>query len=339
MTTQNIVKYTETRIGNNSQLQQFIQEAKNVANVIFPETLPFNDRYTRLGCEVVTVDPENTKHVYKNESGSYCLHLSKLNEIAKAAKIRVVDSKILERRVDETGRVTFISHQVTVQYRTVSGEMITESYNGKYDYYNDLATKTEANTKQRRKHAEALAESNALTRAFTKVIPQLPSSFSKSDFGKPFLIPYVEEDKDALLEEFSPEERAEIKKDLARRKLGIGSQLFGSQPTQQGVTPTPKTGAPAAGAPAADTVDATVVEESTGSDDQPTPAERAEAWRNEKQESRTNEIMRLIEVKGWKHPKGYAVTAAMVNKSSLDKQVSRLEELYSMPDMQEEETL
>ncbi|MBS4034360.1 MAG: hypothetical protein KGZ85_07855 [Ignavibacterium sp.] len=324
MSTQ-LVKLTEERIGNNNQLQKFVQQARTIANVVFPETLPFSDKYCRLGAEIVTVNPNDDKQVYQNESGGYCLHLSKLNEIAKAAKIRVVGSRILERKVDETGRVTFISHEVTVQYRTVSGEMIKESYTGKYDYFNDAATKSEKQTKSRRKHAEALAESNALTRAFNKVLPQLPQSFNKKDFDKPFLIPYVEEDKNALLSEFSPEEQKSIKKELARQKLGIVDTIYQS-------------GSPANNSRQVE--EAVVTEEVTEAPKTETPPNEdpgfiSETYREAPQNERTEKILQLIELKKFQDPKGTPFTQARIEQSPLDSQIKFIKKLLEMPDAEE----
>ena len=318
-----LVKLTEEKIGNNNQLQQFVLQAKTVANVIFPETLPFTDKYCRLGAEVVTVNANNDKHVYKNESGGYCLHLSKLNEIAKAAKIRVVGSRILERKTDETGRVTFISHEVSVQYRTVSGEMITESYTGKYDYFNDLATKSDGQTKSRRKHAEALAESNALTRAFNKVLPQLPQSFKSSDFDKPFLIPYVEEDKNALLSEFSPDEQKEIKKELARKKLGIMDTIYSPS---IGRTQTETT------APASETTsniqEANVIEEKPMFTPQEKAKMDAETYKDAPQKERTEKILVLCKLKEMKNTNGSEITAAQIEKQTVENQIKFIEKLF-----------
>ena len=318
-----LVKLTEEKIGNNNQLQAFVQQAKAVANVIFPETLPFTDKYCRLGAEVVTVNAENDKHVYKNESGGYCLHLSKLNEIAKAAKIRVVGSRILERKTDETGRVTFISHEVSVQYRTVSNEMITESYTGKYDYFNDAATKSEGQTKSRRKHAEALAESNALTRAFNKVLPQLPQSFTKEDFKKPFLVPYVEEDKNALLSEFSPDEQKEIKKELARKKLGIMDTIYSPS---IGRTQTENT------APASENT--SNIQEANVIEEKPmfTPEEKAkldaETYKDSPQKERTEKILTLCKLKEMKNTNGSEITAAQIEKQTVENQIKFIEKLF-----------
>lgn len=327
----NIIEFTKQRIDNNNQLQTFVQQARTVANVIFPETLPFSDKYNKLGAEIVTVDAKNSNHVYKNESGGFCLHLSKLNEIAKAAKIRVIGSKILERKTDETGRVTFISHQVTVQYRTISGEMISESYTGKYDYFNDLATKSDGQTKSRRKHAEALAESNALYRAFNKVLPQLPQSFKEHEFSKPFLIPYVEEDKNAMLAEFTEEEQKQLKKELYRKRMGLVDEQMYPQNNVAPALPESKN------ENISDANFTDLPQEQNG----PSKAEQnkiiADEFRNVPQTERTTKIMNLIKLKGWKHPKGAIVTSTMIEKATIDDQINRIEEMLNMPDEVEEE--
>ena len=323
-----LVKFTTQRIGDNSQLQLFVQQARQVANVIFPETLPFSNKYNKLGAEVVTIDPSNERHVYKNESGTLCLHLSKINEIAKAAKIRVTDSRILERKTDTDGRVTFISHQVTVQYRIVTGEMITESYTGKYDYFNDLATKSEGQTKSRRKHAEALAESNALYRAFNKVLPQLPGSFKRDELTKPFLIPYVEEDTNSLLEEFDPEERREIKKQMARQKLLNMGKIY-DEPTLPKPVPTPQ-----------NVEDAKVISPEPvpvhqvlqQSESTPTNKDLSEEYRNSPQEARSKKILELVKQTGYKDPRGAEITNSRISKMSVGDQIRFIEILFDALD-------
>jgi hypothetical protein len=319
-----LAKFIEQKINSNNQLQKFVQEARAVANVVFPETLPFSDKYCKLGAEMITVDANNDKHVYPNESGGFCLHLSKLNEIAKAAKIRTVDSRILERKVDERGNVIFISHQVTVSYRTITGEMIRESYTGKYDYFNDLASKKEGQVKSRRKHAEALAESNALTRAFNKVLPQLPQSFSKTDFSKPFLVPYVIDDKEALLADLPKEDQATLKKELARQRLNLTDTIYNAPPKQQvedatySVLPDEKTSQK----PSHD------AEEDRRAKNKIIAGEFKDAPQSE----RTDKILNLIKIKGWKHPEKptVVITAAIIERATVEQQIARIEELLNM---------
>lgn len=333
-----IVHLTKERIGDNDKLQTFVQHARAVANVIFPETLPFSDKYCRLGAEVVTVDANNDKHVYQNESGGFCLHLSKLNEIAKAAKIRVIGSRILERKVDERGQVTFISHEVTVQYRTVSGEMITEAYTGKYDYFNDLANKKEGQVKSRRKHAEALAESNALTRAFNKVLPQLPQNFKKTDFDKPFLIPFVTEDKELLIQDLPKEDQIAIKRDLARKRLGLTEAIY----------PTPSETIPPL-SKAEDLPNTPYSEVTNGSGNGNKPPEDAQiidatpelSWEEKNailakefkdvpQSERTEKILNLCKLTGTKNKSGAPVSAKQVEVKTPEEQVSFIEKLLNM---------
>lgn len=324
---QELIKFAEEKIKDNVQLQTFISKARAVANVVFPETLPFNNPYTRLGCEVVTVDPENEKHVYKNESGQLTLHLQKINEIAKAAKIRVVDSRILERKSDETGKVVFISHQIKVQYRTIYGEDIVEAYTGKYDYYRDHDKyNSEKQIKQRRSHAEGLAESNAMWRAFNKVLPQLESSFTKEQLKKPFLIPYVEDDKDAALRDLPAEDQIILKRERARKSLGLAQEIY----------PAPQSSA----AEAAAVEEAVYTETATAT----IPAElspeeinriNAETFLDAPQKERTEKILALIKIKGFKS-NGNPITPARIEKGEVKDQVKFIEKLLNLPDDESE---
>jgi len=202
--------------------------------------------------------------------------------------------------------------------------MITESYTGKYDYFNDLSTKKEGQVKSRRKHAEALAESNALTRAFNKVLPQLPQSFQPNELEKPFLIPYVEEDKNAVLRDLPVEDQKIIKNELARKRLGLMDTIY----------------APPAGSEASPTrtqvQEAEVVEE-----EKPkfTPEEeihlQVETYRDVPQKERTEKILTLIKLKQFEDPKGGTFTASRIEKNTLDKQLQFMEKLLNLPDAEE----
>lgn len=334
---QALIKLTEERINTNTALSNFIEKAKAISIPLFPETVQFTDRALKYGAAVVTVNTSldqygNNKDVYKNESGSYCLHLTKLNEIAQQANIQIVESRIMERRVDETGKVTFINHQVRGRLRSVDGSIKEAVVTGKYDYFRDVESlgKGDPQNKQvkgRRKHAEALAESNALTRLYNKMIAQIPQSFTLDELKKPFLIPYVIEDRDELLKELPPDVQNKVKEDLVRKRLGIASEIYGG--------------------PAKEIENATV----TIIDDEDAPAQPAtpgvskeeenkilaNEFRQSTQPERTDKIMNLIKRKGWKHPSGVQVTSKMIDKADLETQIKRIEELLNMPDSDAEE--
>lgn len=326
MSSQALIKFTEQKIGSNQQLQSFVQEARKVANVIFPETVSFSDQYAKLGVEIVTVNINNSKEVYKNESGGYCMHLSKLNEIAKAAKIRVTDSRILERKTDDSGKVTFISHQVKVSYRTVSGEMIEEVFTGKYDYFRDSDKfNSEKQIKQRRSHAEALAESNALYRAFNKVLPQLSTSFSAPELAKPFLVPFVEDDMNAMIADLPAEDQIQLKKELTRKRMGLTEGIYPSA-SPQTQKPRPASSDTTESNPGSDQYnadDAQVIEEQSA---QIPPEEQAkitaEEFRNSPQDIRTKKILDLVKETNYNDPNSVAITESRIEKQSLDNQIT-----------------
>lgn len=333
---QALIKLTEERINNNTALSNFIEKAKAITIPLFPETVQFTDTALKYGAAVVTVNTQldsygNNRDVYKNESGGYCLHLSKLNEIAQQAGIQIIDSRILERKVDENGRVTFINHQVKGRMKSVDGSIKEAVVTGKYDYFRDYEKYIDRNGKRldkmiasRRNHAEALAESNALSRLFTKLIAQIPTNFTLDELKKPFLIPYVIEDKDELLKQLPEVDQLAIKKDLIRKRLGIADLIYG---TPEQINKQVKQ---------IEEANVTVIEEEKKTEPYLTPEEEnkfnAETFRESPQKERTEIILKLIGKKKWKHPAGVQVTASMIEKATIDTQIQRIEELLNIPD-------
>lgn len=340
---QALIKLTEERINTNTALSNFIEKAKAISIPLFPETVQFTDKALKYGAAVVTVNTTldqygNNKDVYKNESGSYCLHLTKLNEIAQQAGIQIIDSRIMERRVDETGKVTFINHQVRGRLRSVDGSIKDAVVTGKYDYFRDVESlgKGDPQNKQvkgRRKHAEALAESNALTRLYNKMIAQIPQSFTLKELDKPFLIPYVIEDKDELLKELPPDVQSKVKEDLVRKRLGIANEIYPGTPSTQREI---------------ENVNVTVIDDddSPANTVQQQPQEQkmtkeeeckilADEFKGVPQSERTEKILNLIQRKGWKHPQGHVITAAIIEKTPLERQIERIYELLMLPDSEE----
>lgn len=337
MKNQALIKLTEERINTNNQLAEFVEKAKAVTNPLFPETVQFTEPSLKFGASIVSIDTTldtkgNNRDVYKNESGGYCLHLSKLNEIAHNAGLQITDSRILERKTDEQGRVTYINHQVKWRLKSVDGSIKEGVATGKYDYFNDLNTKSEGMVKSRRKHAEALAESNALTRAYNKAIAKLPQSFTLDELKKPFLIPYVIEDKNELLKDLPKEDQLAIKKELARKRLGISDSIY---PTSPG--------------PAGKQVEEAVVTEVVETEDVKSETEKkgmsqeeinhinAETFGQKEvsQQERTEQILRLIKLKGYNDPNNIAITEKRIANQSVESQVKFMEKLLNMPDAAE----
>ena len=333
MKNQALIKLTEERINTNNQLAEFVEKAKAVTNPLFPETVQFTEPSLKFGASIVSIDTSGTRDIYKNESGGYCLHLSKLNEIAHNAGLQITDSRILERKTDEQGRVTYINHQVKWRLKSVDGSIKEGVATGKYDYFNDLNTKSEGMVKSRRKHAEALAESNALTRAYNKAIAKLPQSFTLEELKKPFLIPYVIEDKNELLKDLPKEDQLAIKKELARKRLGISDAIY---PTSPG--------------PAAKQVEEAVVteieNENSTSDVQKEVGNKtlsqeeinhinAETFLTAPQAERTEKILALIKIKGYKDANNIAITPKRIENQTKEAQVNFIEKLLNLPDENE----
>lgn len=348
-TTQNnksaLLKLTDERISDNNSLVSFVDKAKVVTIPLFPETVQFTDPAMKFGAAIVSVDLNldsygNNKDVYKNESGGYCLHLSKINEIAQQAGVQITDSRILERKVDEQGRVTFIEHQVRGRMRSVDGSIKEDVATGKYDYFRDRekyvkkdGTLIEGMIKSRRSHAEALAESNAKTRLFNKLVAKLPSSFTLDELKKPFLIPYVIEDKDAIIKDLPLEEQARIKTEVARKRLGLVNEIYpqGKQVEEAQVITQPS-----------NTESMNQVSDAQVIDEKPlfTPEEKAhidaETYRDAPQKERTERIVTLYKLKGIRNKDNSEITAQQVEKASIEKQIEAIEKLLLTPDAVEE---
>lgn len=338
MKNQALIKLTEERINTNNQLAEFVERAKAVTTPLFPETVQFTEPSLKFGASIVSIDTAidqkgSNRDIYKNESGGFCLHLSKLNEIAHNAGLQITDSRILERKTDEHGRVTYINHQVKWRLKSVDGSIKEGVATGKYDYFNDLNTKSEGMVKSRRKHAEALAESNALTRAYNKAIAKLPQSFTLEELKKPFLIPYVIEDKNELLKDLPKEDQLAIKKELARKRLGISDAIYPSSP-----------------GPAGKQVEEAVVTEikndNSTSDVQKEVGNKtlsqeeinhinAETFLTAPQAERTEKILALIKIKGYKDANNIAITPKRIENQTKEAQVNFIEKLLNLPDENE----
>ena len=339
-----LIKLTDVRINDNTSLSAFIDNAKAVTIPLFPETVQFTDSALKYGAAIVSVNLNldqygSNKDIYKNESGGYCLHLSKINEIAQQSGVQITDSRILERKVDERGRVTFIEHQVKGRMRSVDGSIKEDVATGKYDYFRDLekyvkkdGTAITGMINSRRSHAEALAESNAKTRLFNKLVAKLPSSFTLDELKKPFLIPYVIEDKNELLKDLPKETQQKIKEEVARKRLGLMDDIY----------PAKKVIEEAQVVTADEDQSMHQVSEANIVEEKPmfTPAEKAkmdaETYKDAPQKERTEKIVTLYKLKGIRNKDNSEITAHQVEKASIDKQIEAIEKLLLTPDYSEE---
>lgn len=353
MKNQALIKLTEERINTNNQLVEFIERAKTVTIPLFPETVQFTDIALKYGAAIVSVDLNldqygSNRDIYKNESGGYCLHLTKLNEISQQSGLQIIDSRVLERRVDEKGRVTYIEHQVKWKMRSVDGSIKEGTATGKYDYFRDLEkyiSKKDGKPldnmiKSRRSHAEALAESNALTRAYNKAIAKLPQSFTLDELKKPFLIPYVIEDKEELLKGLSKEDQAQIKRELARNRLGLINTIYPAVNAPKG-QPDSKQVEEAIITEIENDASTSTVQNKVGSKtltQEEVNHIQAETFLQPevKQEERTQQILTLIKLKGYKDANNIPITQKRIENQDVKSQVKFIERLLNMPDEADE---
>jgi len=344
-----LLDLTKTQINSNEALQTFVNRARELTIPLFPETVQFTDSALKYGAAIVTVDTNldgygNNKDIYKNETGGFCLHLTKINEIAQQAGVTVTDSRILERKVDELGGVVFIEYQVRGKLRSVDGSVKEDVATGKYDYHRDCQKYISKKNGEplinminsRRSHAEALAESNAKTRLYNKMLAKLPSSFTLQELQKPFLIPYVLEDKNEILKDLDPQDQRILRFQLAQKRLGIAESVFGGPESK----------------PVEDVEPLSVENEiphnlsnGNGNNTPPNPPVQnqaptlnpdedpeilAEEYRDQSQAVRTEKILTLIKVLDYKDPNGASFNEARIANNSLDGQINFLKKLFTL---------
>ncbi len=336
MTTTALTKISEEIISSNEQMHNFLEKVKTVTIPLFPDTLNFVRPEFKLSATVVSVDTNvdrngNNRDLYKTENGQYALHLNKLNEISKAAGVRITDSRILERKIDDKGRVTYVLYQVKGYVKGIDGSIKEDVATGKYDYYRDLEKyASEKQIKGRRGHAEALAESNAKTRLFNKLVTKLPQSFTLAELKKPFLVPCVIEDKNELLKDLDPETQKQIKAEYARKQLGLASQIYpdlhNAAPEQRQIEETSATvvdNEPEAPTPTAP-VDPAVKDNSIF----------AEEFRTQPQSVRTQKILEMVSKTNYIDPRGGSITVSRIERQPVDNQIAFLKKLFDIYDEQ-----
>lgn len=352
--TTEVLSLTKEVIDSNDKLQTFIEKAKSLTIPLLPETIQFADSSLKYGLALVSVDLKldqygNNRDIYKNSDGTYCLHLSKTNEIRQQSGLQIVDSRPIERKVDENGQALLIIHQVKGRLRSVDGSIKEDVATGKYDYFRDKAKYLKRDGSEitgminsRRAHAEAIAESNAMTRLFNKMLAKLPSGFTLDELKKPFLVPYVLEDKDELIKDLPADEQVKLKIEVARKRLGLANDIYPASPVSPVV---PEYQAPinndykpdTSGKPEPE--EAQIVEEQTGIDKAEENKILAKEFRQTSQKERTEKILTLIKLKDYKDPNGIAITVSRIEKQSLDNQIIFIEKLLNLSDSSEEAPL
>jgi len=333
-----LVKVTDNlRLSSNNELSEVISRIKERSNLLVPESMSFGLRpELKLTLTVVSIDTNvnstgSNRDVYKTDSGTYALHLSKLMEISQAGGMQILDSRILERATDEEGRVVLIHHQIKWKRQNIDGSYNEGVTVGKYDYYRDKEKyRTENQTKARRAHAEALAEGNALTRSINKCIAKLASSMSLEELKKPFVVPRVVEDPNALIAQLSPESQAKVRELYVMKQLGILNQAYPQQntrPYQPETQPALSTSEVKALAPAEKEKEIEVEEDIEM---------QAKDFAYTSQEERTKIILKLVSETGYIAVDKKPITKERIETVDINGQVTLIEKLLSNKKKMEE---
>ena len=358
ITTVTLGSLSNRRVSNNSELSELLLMAKEVSIPLIPETTQFSDDFIKLGVTFVRVKTtfpnklsygkdtgekaDSNGDIYRTDNGQFALHHTKLNEIAKAAGVQIYESKLVERACDDKGSVVYISHSVKAKWRSVDGVFHDEAITGTYDYFADVASKSQKMADRRRSNADALAESKAYSRLFRKAIPQFQGSYSLSELEKPFAVPFVVDDQKALLNTLSPQDREEVNKAMVMKRLGVVEQMYprrvGSAPLSDRVeAPHTNPAAQAAKLDPAKEVFAPVSQPTSNSgqaNGELSQAEMnlltAEEYRGAEQRDRTGFFVKLQEERELDQTCA-AVTTVQFEKSNIDSQIKFLIKLLSFP--------
>lgn len=348
-----LVRVSQELIGDANKLNTIYQELKDRTICLIPETANFSaDRSKKLSLTVISVDTKmennfGNQDIYKTDSGTFALHLTKLKEIFLSAGGNIIDSRILERKVDQDGRVLFISHQLKGKIQSIDGTIKEAVATGKYDFIRDCdrfqknGQPNMAAVNQRRKHAEALAESNAMQRLIMSLVAKLKASYTIQELQtKPIIVACVTEDKAGLLEMLPEAERAQVRSEYVRAKLGLGNPIYEGKQIEQS-SPESKEVKVVDVSLSDEEYEEIEAETSHSSEDlsetlfSADPRDVAEMYRDLTPDDRIERIMRLVESTGYVSPKGVPITSEAIEALTLNQQISFVERLLKLKAEQE----
>lgn len=343
-----LVKVSQELIGDANKLNTIYQELKDKTICLIPETANFSaDKSKKLSLTVITVDTKmesafGNQDIYKTDSGTYALHLTKVREIFLAAGGSVDDSRILERKVDQEGRVLFISHQLKGQIQSIDGTIKTATATGKYDFIRDcdrFRKDGQPNmnaVNQRRKHAEALAESNAMQRLIISLVAKLKPSYSLTELqSKPIVVACVTQSKEGLLELLPEAERAQVRSEFVRKQLGLGNPIYEGRQIEQS-KPEPEEVKVQDVSMSDEEYEKVEAETIHYEEEAPTMLlgedirEQAELYRDLTDDDRAERIMNLVETTGYVPANGGAMTIERIRKATIDQQIDFVELLLRL---------
>jgi hypothetical protein len=235
------------KIENNAQLLEFLDTHKDEIIPVMPRTLNFGGvKFNELNFTAITFSKEDTfsptgwekeedkRNGIIKQGETRVLHLKKLNEIAQAAGFKITDSRTIRRDFDDKQRIRYVEVQIKWEVLNVDGTKREGKTVGTWDFEEDTrkyvnkdgTPKTEMK-EGRRKRAQSLAESNAVTRAIFKAIPQIPQTLTADDFKKQFLVPCVVKDPRKLIA-MLPKDKQDLYTEMyVASELGIAANIFG----------------------------------------------------------------------------------------------------------------
>lgn len=350
-----VMTLASRRVDNNEELLRVIDQYKSQTINLVPDTMSFGARpELQLGFTLVKVNTDFGTYQYNgktyteksngdiylvdNKSKKYALHLRKLKEVAQAAGVKIISSKLIDYKQDEDGRFIYAKHEIkwqkididgSTKEGTVTGDYTLAAQKEKYKDQNGNVNESVVNRQQG--DALKLAESNAYGRAIRDALPKMPATFTLEELKKPILIPCVIKDISKLLAK-----HPDIEEALLAKELGVSDFLFTKRNQQQlteaiptetepeqpkGSEPeeTPYTEIPEAGQP-----------ETTS---EPTSKERnkiiAKEFKDQPQAVRTKKINELIKETGYKRKSNTPIADLPVNK-----QIEVIEMLLNLKDEQ-----
>lgn len=200
-------------IRTKEELLQFVNENNKTYNIYIPPQ-PIYRNGLALSPVIVKIETDFQENEFFNtdlwtfDKKRYVLSKNGLNKIASATGVTFPRSRMVDRIIDEeTGRVTFIKHEVMWQRQTPEGILLQGTTTGEYNYYEDFAKlrykkDVVVNGKiikkagepimeqieQRRRFAGSLAETNAKIRGLQEAIPELPKNFTLEELKKPLIL-------------------------------------------------------------------------------------------------------------------------------------------------------
>ena len=208
---------------NTVGLNRFIQKNKTENHILTPATRLYKNgliiSFTQLKLDSNIEPGQNSNDDYWSLEGQkFFLTKSSIEKISNAARLSFIDSRLVDREVDDSKRAVFVKQQIYFEYLFTDGFKRKSTATGEYCFCEDcerlkfaddvyeaeqlIGKKGEQNTElinMRRRSSGLIAESNAKGRALMEVFPILKKPFKLYDLQKPFLIGTVVPDTQRIL--------------------------------------------------------------------------------------------------------------------------------------------